>query len=95
MRLANEIAARMKGSAREAIADATRAVLGERGASDAARPKARAVPVANVDHVHLPAAAKAALVTFASGAHAGDVLPSPAADGDVIVVARARTPSPN
>lgn len=93
-KLGAELTARLRGGApaRSAIAEGTEAVLGERGASDPNRPKPQSVPRANVEHVRLPAAARAALVTFARGAHAGDVLPSPAVDGDTLVVARVRTP---
>ncbi|MDF2695055.1 MAG: Foldase protein PrsA precursor [Labilithrix sp.] len=95
-RLAEELLVRLKAAdvpARAAIAEATQAVLGERGASDASRPAAQSVPRDRIEQVRLSAAAKAAIETFARSAHPGDVLPSPAIDGDTIVVARAVAPS--
>ena len=93
-RLADELTTRLRGDvpARAAIADAVQAVLGERAVDDAARPTPHAIARANVDQVRLPAAAKAALVTFARGAHPGDVLPKRADDAETTVVARARVP---
>jgi hypothetical protein len=90
-KLADELLARLKknGPARAAIAEAVEASLGERAASDADRPIASNVDTDHVSHVRLPAAAKAALETFARSAHAGEVLPSPAVDGDTLLVARA------
>lgn len=92
-RLAEQILARFKsqpsGDARAIIADATLEVLGERAVSDAARPKSFVIEREHVDRARLPAAAKAALETFAQGAKAGEVLPSPAVDGETLVVARA------
>ena len=89
---ASGVARRLKAStpARAAIAEAVQAVLGDRGASDANRPKAAVVDRERLKQVRLTAAAKAALETFAESAHPGDALPSPAVDGDTIVVARAR-----
>lgn len=91
-RLGHELLARLASNApsRAAIADAVQTVLGERGTSDANRPKAAVVDRERLKQVRLTAAAKAALETFAEGAHPGDSLPSPAVDGDTIVVARAR-----
>ncbi len=91
-KLADELLARLKGETdtRPAIADAVRTVLGERGANDANRPTATVVERERLKQVRMTPAAKAALETFADNAHAGDVLPSPAVDGDTIVVARAR-----
>ncbi|MCW5832127.1 MAG: hypothetical protein KIS78_06710 [Labilithrix sp.] len=78
--------------ARPAIAEAVEAVLGERGVNDVDRPRAHVVDRERVAEVRLSAAAKAALETFARSARAGDRLPSPAVDGDTILVARARAP---
>jgi PPIC-type PPIASE domain len=93
-KLAEELLVRLKSDApaRAAIAEATLAVLGERGASDANRPSPQSVPRDRVEQIRLSAAAKAAIETFARSAHPGDVLPSPAVDGDTIVVARAIAP---
>ncbi|MBX3225600.1 MAG: peptidylprolyl isomerase [Labilithrix sp.] len=93
-KLGEELLARWKNGAdsRPAIAEAVEAVLGERGVNDADRPRAHVVDRERLTQVRLTAAAKAALETFARGARAGDVLPSPAADGEIVVVARARAP---
>jgi hypothetical protein len=96
-RLADEILARMRKKnteTRAAVADAALAVLGERAQSDPDRPQPIAIERELVARVHLPAAAKAALEAFARGAHEGDVLPSPAVDGDVVLVARALGATP-
>jgi hypothetical protein len=94
-RLGDELLVRLKedASSRAAIADAVLAVLGESGMNDANRPNAQIVERARIEQIRLPAAAKAALETFARGAHPGDVLPSPALDGESVVVARALAPS--
>ena len=91
-KLADELLLRLKGNAdaRPAIAEAVLAVLGDRGANDANRPKASLVDRERLKQVRMSPAAKAALETFAQSAHPGDVFPSPAVDGDTIVVARAR-----
>ena len=91
-KLADELLARLRANqpARPAIAEAVQSVLGERGASDANRPTASVVDRERLKQVRLTPAAKAALETFARSAHPGDALPSPAVDGDTIVVARAR-----
>ncbi len=91
-RLGDELLERFKANmpARAAIAEAVLAVLGERGASDASRPTASVVDRDRLKQVRLPAAAKAAIETFAHGARPGEALPSPAIDGDAVVVARAR-----
>jgi hypothetical protein len=75
---------------RRAIAEAVEAVLGERATNDADRPSAVFVDRDRIKQVRLSAAAaKAALETFADGARAGDLFPSPAIDGDTVLVARA------
>lgn len=88
--LGAEVLRRLRGphAAREAVADAVVAVLGERANADESRPTVRRSTSDHLDGARLPAAARAALVTFAEGAKAGDVLPSPAVDGDTVVVAR-------
>lgn len=93
-RLGEELLARLgaDADARPAIAEAVEAVLGERGVNDVDRPRAHVVDRERVAEVRLSAAAKAALETFARSARAGDRLPSPAVDGDTILVARARAP---
>jgi hypothetical protein len=93
-KLADEIQGREKtaGSARAAIAEAVEAVLGERASADPDRPTASLVERERIKQARLPAAAKAAIETFAQSAHPGDTLPSPAVDGDTIVVARALAP---
>lgn len=92
--LGADLLGRLKEGApsRSAIADATLAVLGEAATNDANRPKALIVDREHLKQAHLPAAARAALETFATSAHPGDALPSPAVDGDTIVVARALAP---
>ncbi|MBX3212009.1 MAG: peptidylprolyl isomerase [Labilithrix sp.] len=91
-KLGEELLARLDGRAdsRSAIAEAVEAVLGERGVNDAERPRAQVVDRERLPQVRLTAAAKSALEAFARGARAGERLPSPAVDGDTIVVARAR-----
>lgn len=93
VKLAAELLARLKagGPSRAAIADATLNALGERAANAADRPHATTIDIEHVKQARLPDAAKAALETFARSAHDGDTLPSPAVDGDTIVVARAAT----
>jgi predicted small lipoprotein YifL len=95
-KLGDELLVRLKehGPSRSAIAEAVAAVLGERGANDADRPNAHVVDRERLAQVRLTAAAKAAIETFARSAHPGDVLPSPAVDGDTLVVARAVAPGP-
>jgi hypothetical protein len=90
-RLGTELLQRLKNGAesRAAIAESVEAVLGGTASSDAVRPAASIVDKDRIGQVRLPAAAKAALETFASGAHAGDVFPGPAVDGDTVLVARA------
>lgn len=94
-KLAGELLARLKSGApaRAAIAEAVEVALGERGLNDANRPTASVVDRERLQQVRLPAAAKAALETFARSAHPGDALPSPAVDGETIVVARAKAPA--
>jgi hypothetical protein len=91
-RLGEELLSRLKGGApaRSAIAEAVEAVLGARASSDEGRPNASSVDRDRLRQVRLSAAAKAAIETFANGAHPGEVLPSPAVDGDIVLVARAR-----
>jgi hypothetical protein len=93
-KLGDELLQRMKGTtpARTAIADVVDAVLGERAANDANRPNASLVDRDRLPQVRLTAAAKAALETFVNSAHPGDALPSPAVDGDTMLVARAVAP---
>ena len=67
-------------------------MLGEKATADPDRPTASLVERDRLKQTRLPAAAKAAIETFAASAHAGDALPSPAVDGDTIVVARAVAP---
>lgn len=90
-KLGEDLLARLEGGtpSRPAIAGAVEAVLGERGVNDADRPKAHVVDRDRLAQVRLTAAAKAALETFARSARPGDQLPSPAVDGDTILVARA------
>jgi len=94
--LGDDLLSRFKANApaRTAIAEAVEAVLGDRASNDADRPTAAIVDRERVKQAHLTAAAKAALDTFARSAHPGDVLPSPAVDGDVVVVARATAITP-
>jgi hypothetical protein len=93
-RLGDELLARMKviEESRRAIAEAVEAVLGERATNDADRPTAAFLDRDRVKQVRIPAAAKAALETFAASAHPGDLFPSPAIDGDTVLVARALSP---
>jgi len=90
-KLGEDLLVRLNGGtpSRPAIAEAVEAVLGERGVNDADRPKAHVVDRDRLAQVRLSAAAKAALETFARSARPGDQLPSPAVDGDTILVARA------
>jgi len=94
-KLADEIQARERtaSSARAAIAEAVEGVLGERASADPDRPTASLVERSRIKQARLPAAAKAAIETFAANARAGEALPSPAVDGDTIVVARAVAPA--
>jgi hypothetical protein len=91
LKLAEQLRTRFAANApsRSAIADAVEAVLGESGVNDADRPNAQNVARARIANVRLPAAAKAALETFARNAHPGEVIPAPAVDGDRTLVARA------
>jgi hypothetical protein len=96
-KLGEELLTRLKGNAptRPAIAEAVETSLGDRATNDANRPTASIVDRERLKQVRMTAAAKAALETFANSAHPGDVLPSPAIDGDTIVVARAVQPGPH
>lgn len=80
-------------AARAAIAEAVETLLGDSAVNDADRPKPVIVDRDHAGLTRLPAAAKAAFETFAARARAGDVLPSPAVDGDVLVIARAVRPT--
>jgi hypothetical protein len=93
-KLGEELLARLKGNApaRPAIAEAVEATLGERATNDAERPSASIIDRERLKQVRLTAAAKAAIETFANSAHPGDLLPSPAIDGDTVLVARALQP---
>lgn len=79
---------RAKAETRSSIADSVQSVLGEGAANDVDRPRAVIVERDRLKNVRMPAAAKAALETFAQSAHPGDALPSPAVDADTIIVAR-------
>lgn len=78
---------------RAAIAEAVEQVLGDAAVADPDRPKVNVVDRERIkDAKHLSPAVKAGLGQFADHAHPGDVLDTPAADEDVIVVARAVAP---
>lgn len=89
-KLADDLLGRLKDKApsRPAIADATQAVLGDRAVNDVDRPSSFVIDREHLTRAHLPAAAKAALETFANGAKPGELMNQPAVDGDVVVVAR-------
>jgi hypothetical protein len=93
-KLADDLLGRLKDKApsRPAIADATQAVLGDRAVNDVDRPSSFVIDKEHLNRAHLPAAAKAALETFANGAKPGELMNQPAVDGDVVVVARTLAP---
>lgn len=92
--LGAELVKKLRNSpdSREAIADAVGAVLGDSAVADPDRPKANTVEREEIKHLkRLSASTRAGLVQFTDRAHGGDILDPPAADEDVVIVARVVT----
>lgn len=96
-KLGGEILERLKkpdADAREAVADAAGAVLGERAVADPGRPSPVVVDEERLRIARVPAEGKKALEKLLREGRSGDVLPAPVADGTDLVLARAVAPRP-